>query len=108
MQGNTRGGHMALATRNQAPPAKNGTPCSIAVVYEAVAADPAELRELNAILYEEGNTQAQVFKYLTDDGYTIGFQTVNKHRGKNCRCFLQAPFNFCGECKRDLPSCVCA
>jgi hypothetical protein len=99
---------MALATRNQAPAAKNGKPCSIAVVYEAVADDPIELRELNVILYEEGNTQAQVFKYLTDDGYTIGFQSVNNHRGKSCRCFRQEPFRFCDECKRDLPSCVCA
>lgn len=100
---------MALATRSEATPAKHGLPCSIGVVYEALAGEPEELRELNAILYEEGNTQAQVFEFLTrDGGYTIGFQSVNKHRGKNCRCFREAPFRFCDDCKRDLPSCVCA
>src|SRR5690242_16902550 len=100
---------MALASRTEAEPANHGKPCSIAVVYEAVADNPTELAELNAILYEEGNTQAQVFKYLTvDGGYTIGFQSVNKHRsGKGCRCWLRPPFKFCSVCKRDLPSCVC-
>ena len=98
---------MALADRKTVSGPVHGTPCSIGNVYRAVADDPVELAELNAILYEEGNTQRQVFEYLTGDGYTVGFQTPNKHRGKNCRCFVEQPSNFCHECKRDLPSCVC-
>ena len=99
---------MALTTRNEAPPARHGKPCSIAAVYEAVANDQAELRELNVILYEEDNTQAQVFEYLTKDGgFTLGFQSVNKHRGKSCRCFREKPSPFCQVCRYDLASCVC-
>lgn len=99
---------MGLKSRSTVNPAMHGKPCSIATVYEAVADDPAELAELNQILYEEGNTQAQVFAYLTNDGgFSIGFQSVNHHRGKGCRCFRQAPFRFCFECRRDLASCVC-
>lgn len=98
---------MALQQRNRVQPAMHGKPCSISLVYEAVAGDPIELAELNLILYGEENNQAQVFKYLTDDGYAIGFQSVNNHRGKSCRCFRESPPRFCHECKRDNPSCVC-
>lgn len=102
---------MALANRTPdiAPPAKTGTPCSVGAIYSTLASDPVELRELNVILYEEGNTQAQVFEYLTKAGgfKGLGFQTVNKHRGKQCRCFKEEPSPFCWECRRDLPSCVC-
>lgn len=99
---------MALSTRTEVQPSVHGKPCSIAAAYESVALNEAELRELNVILYEEGNTQGQVFEYLTrDGGFTIGFQSVNKHRGKNCRCFREQPFRFCHECRYDTPSCVC-
>jgi hypothetical protein len=99
---------VALTQRSKAPAPIHGKPCSIALVYAAVADTPDELAELNAILYEEGNNQAQVFKYLTDDGYVIGFQSVNTHRGMKCRCWRETTPQFCAECKRDLPSCVCA
>lgn len=101
---------MALKDRTThvAPPPIHGKRCSIGAVYEAVATDPVELRELNAILYEEGNVQAQVYEYLTQSGgFKVGFQTVNKHRGGNCRCFKEQPSPFCHECRRDIPSCVC-
>jgi hypothetical protein len=99
---------VALSSRTEVKAASHGKPCSIAKVYEAVAANKGELSELNVILYEEGNTQAQVFEYLTGDGgFTIGFQSVNKHRGKSCRCFRERPFNFCHECRYDNASCVC-
>jgi hypothetical protein len=87
---------------------RSGLPCSIGEVYKALVDNPAELAELNSILYLEGNTQRQVYDYLTDDGgFTIGFQSVNRHRGKDCSCFKRPPFRFCRECKRDRPSCVC-
>lgn len=87
---------------------RTGTPCSIGDVYLDVADNPAELRELNKILYEEGNTQREVYDYLTKaGGYVIGGQTPNRHRGKDCRCFKQAPFRFCHECRYDKPSCIC-
>lgn len=86
----------------------HGAPCSIGLVYKAVADDPVELAELNAILYEEGKTQRQVYDVLTEDGgFKVGSSTINKHRGRDCRCFKYPPFRFCAECKRDLPSCVC-
>lgn len=101
---------MALAARSNTPAAgKTGKPCSIGAVYEAVADDPTELAELNVVLYQENNTQAQAFTILTQDGgFSIGFQSVNNHRGKQCRCFREKPSRFCHECRYDLPSCVCA
>ena len=103
---------MALSARTrEASAPKNGTPCSIGKVYDFYAeTKPGELAELNAILYEEGNDQSEVYSLLTELGelpFKPGFQTINKHRGKKCRCFRHEPFRFCHECKRDIPSCVC-
>lgn len=99
---------MPLASRQQTKSAMHGTPCSIGLVYEDVADNPVELRELNTLLYDEGNTAGQVFEYLTvDGGYDVGFQSVNRHRGQRCRCFREQPSSFCVKCRRDTPSCIC-
>lgn len=102
---------VALASRSKESISTSapGLPCSIGAVYRAVANDPVELAELNAILFEEGNTAQQVYDYLVGDGYRVAFQSVNRHRsGKSCRCWRETPLKFCRECKRDTPSCVCA
>ncbi len=99
---------MALASRNEVETVLHGHPCSIAVIYDTVADDQVELAELNKLLYDEGNSQGQVFRYLTHDGgFKVGFQSINRHRGGRCRCFREERPQFCGGCKRDLPSCVC-
>lgn len=100
---------MALSDRTTTPTPKpsTGDPCSIGEVYRALADNPTELRALNTLLYEQGRSGSQVFTILTDEGFSIGAQTPNKHRGARCRCFTQEDWT-CHGCRRDKPSCVCA
>jgi len=83
---------MTLASRAETPSAspQHGFPCSIGAVVDAVAADPVETAALNRILYELGWSATQVYEALTDEGFTIGRQSINKHRGRKCRCFKAA------------------
>lgn len=49
--------------------------------------DPAERDALNAMLYELSWSGTQIHSALAAEGYEVGKQTVNRHRGKQCRCF---------------------
>ena len=79
---------MALAERiKQTPPPMHGTPCSVGVLLDQL--EGAEHDALLAMLgtpEKRGWSQAQIYDALTAEGYTVGRQTINKHRAGQCRC----------------------
>lgn len=77
---------MALSDRLNAPvPTPAGMPCSIGALLDTL--DGAERDALNAMLYELRWNATQVYDALVGEGYTVGRQSINRHRGKKCRCF---------------------
>lgn len=99
---------MAFSERAKAPrtPPKTGTPCSIGEVYRALGDDDTELSGFNALLYEQGKSGSEVYDDITAEGFDIGVQTVNKHRGRRCRCFKYEDWA-CYDCRYDRPHCRC-
>lgn len=81
---------MGLAQRIQAPPPStvHGLPCSIGALLAQLEGD--EQAALNAMLYDLGWNAGQVYDALRDEGYTVGRQSINRHRGNKCRCFKDA------------------
>lgn len=77
---------MALSERikNPAPAVIHGLPCSIGSLLATL--DEAEAAALNAMLYELNWNAGQVYDALREEGYTVGRQSVNRHRGGKCRC----------------------
>ena len=83
---------MALSDRikQPAPAPVHGSPCSIGEVYRKVASSKTETKALDELLYGLNYNAAQVFDVLTAEGYTIGRQSINRHRGRKCRCYKAA------------------
>ena len=80
---------MSLSDRIQSrTPAMHGMPCSVGVLLETLKGD--ELAALVHILGSREWSQAMVWKALTDEGYEVGMQSVNRHRGGRCRCAKDA------------------
>lgn len=81
---------MALAERvGNRTPNVHGTPCSIGAVLEQLADQPEELAALQMMLgspEQRGWSASEIYKALTAEGYVVGYQTINRHRGGNCRC----------------------
>ena len=76
---------MALVDRIKTPqPNPTGTPCSVRVLLDTL--EGAELEALKQMLASREWSQAMVWKALTDEGYEVGMQSVNRHRGGKCRC----------------------
>lgn len=77
---------MALADRIKNPAANmTGLPCSIGALLETLEGD--ELAALKLMLApDSGWSQAMIWKTLMDEGYVVGQQSINRHRGGNCRC----------------------
>lgn len=76
---------MALADRIANPEyGMTGKPCSVGALLDTLQG--SELDALNSILADRDWSQAMVWKALTDEGYEVGLQSVNRHRGKKCRC----------------------
>lgn len=61
-----------------------GTPCSVGALLDRL--DGSELAALQTMLGSREWSQAMVWKALSDEGYEVGMQSVNRHRGGNCRC----------------------
>lgn len=78
---------MAIADRIKQEPAPkiHGLPCSIGALLDQL--DEAEAQALNVMLYELNWNASQVYDALRDEGHQVGRQSINRHRGKNCRCF---------------------
>lgn len=81
---------MSLKARVASPPPStiHGLPCSIGTLIAHLDGD--ELAALNAMLYDLGWNAGQVYDALRDEGYTVGRQSINRHRGQKCRCFRDA------------------
>ena len=83
---------MALADRIKQPPAgRQGLPCSIGELLADLP--PAEREALETMLGTPDNrspwSARQIYDALRDEGHTVGFQTINRHRGRHCRCFTR-------------------
>ena len=83
---------MALADRLTEPPAPiHGTPCSVGVLLDTL--EGAELEAFKAMLgtpEQRGWSQDAIYTALTDEGYRVGRQSINRHRGGRCRCRQQS------------------
>ena len=83
---------MALSDRLTNPPARTtGTPCSVGALIDRL--EGAELDALLTMLgtpERRGWTQDAIYDALTDEGYEVGRQSINRHRGGKCRCSRQA------------------
>jgi hypothetical protein len=81
---------MALSDRvtKPAPAALHGLPCSIGSLIAQL--DGKELTALNTMLFDLGWNAGQVYDALRDEGFTVGRQSINRHRGQKCRCFKDA------------------
>lgn len=76
---------MALSDRVKAPaPNMAGMPCSVGVLLDTLTGD--ERDALTHMLASRAWSQAMVWKALTDEGYEVGMQSINRHRGGKCRC----------------------
>lgn len=78
---------MSLADHK--PPAPmHGKPCSIGSLLDQL--DGAELAAFESMLgapESPGWPAAAVWEACRAEGYEIGLQSVNRHRGRRCRCF---------------------
>lgn len=81
---------MALADRT--PPAPTtGLPCSVGALIDRL--DGAELTALEQMLgtpERRGWSATAIYDAVRAEGYEIGLQSVNRHRGRKCRCFRDA------------------
>lgn len=93
--------------RTTAKPATHGEPCSVGQVYRTNLDDHEELAEIDSILYDEGKNAREVWEELQASGYKVKHQTVNRHRGKTCRCFTIDRDLWCMTCRRHLDGCAC-
>jgi len=76
---------MALAERlNNTPRNISGTPCSVGALLATLEGD--ELDALTEMLGSRAWSQAMVYDALIAEGYVVGFQSINRHRGGKCRC----------------------
>lgn len=77
---------MTLAQKIKAPKVEplHGKPCSIGVLVANLKG--AELDALNTMLASPDWSQYRIWKALTEEGHTVGLQTINRHRGGRCRC----------------------
>lgn len=94
---------MALADRlNDRPEVVNGYPCSVAgLIAQVQAKGEDELAALQKMLYgkagltepargHKGWYEREVFEAVTSEGYDVAKNQINEHRGKRCRCYLDA------------------
>jgi hypothetical protein len=79
---------MALADRlKNKPDTIHGKPCSVGVLLENLKGN-----ELDALLTmlgtpeKRGWPEGDIYDALTAEGYSVGRQSINRHRGGRCRC----------------------
>ena len=80
---------MALSDRiNEARPAPIcGTPCSVGKLLATLEGDElASFKIMLGTKEQRGWTAPDIYDAVIAEGHTIGFQTINKHRGGRCRC----------------------
>lgn len=76
---------MALADRITEPPTRrHGLPCSVGELLEALP--DIESDALRHML-SAGWSQDAIYTAITEEGHSVGRQTINRHRSRACRCF---------------------
>lgn len=80
---------MALADRVADDPGRTrpGPRCSVGILEDQL--EGAELEALHVMLGtpdRRGWTESQVYDALIAEGYKVGRQTINRHRGGRCGC----------------------
>jgi hypothetical protein len=79
---------MALADRlNDRTPVIHGKPCSVGALIEQLKGD--ELSALVTMLGTSENpgwSEGEIYDALLAEGYVVGRQSINRHRGGRCRC----------------------
>lgn len=80
---------MALSDRvNEKRPAPiHGYPCSVGTLLATLKGEELEaLRLMLGTKERPGWSAADIYATLTAEGYAVGHQTINRHRGGKCRC----------------------
>lgn len=81
---------MSLAERlSEKPLAKHGLPCSVAVILNTLEGE--ELEAFMTMLgtdEQRGWPASDIYEALRAEGHTVAMQSVNRHRGRRCRCAL--------------------
>lgn len=80
---------MALTDRlDKRPVSRHGLPCSVGQLLQTLEGE--ELEALQIMLGDphkrDGWTATDIWTALTAEGYKVGYQTINRHRGGKCRC----------------------
>lgn len=79
---------MSLSERAKIKPVRTyGTPCSVGHLLETL--EGAELDAFLAMLgtpEQRGWSARDIYVAVTAEGHEIGFQSINRHRGGNCKC----------------------
>lgn len=84
------GPRMSLAQRVQQPPKKTtGSPCSVGALLDRLTGkELAAFNEMLGTPEARGWPASDIYDALRAEGYQVGLQTINRHRGRKCRCFL--------------------
>lgn len=79
---------MALTDRlNNRTTTINGKPCSVGALIQQLHGD--ELTALHTMLGTTDNpgwSEGEIYDALIAEGYVVGRQSINRHRGGRCRC----------------------
>lgn len=81
---------MSLADRTPPTPS-TGLPCSVGALLTRL--DGTELAAFQSMLgtpEQRGWSATAIYDAVRAEGYDIGLQSVNRHRGRKCRCFRDA------------------
>jgi hypothetical protein len=84
---------MALSDRVKNPPSAKlpGPRCSVGALLETLEGDELEaLRVMLGTREQPGWTANEVYDAITAEGYTVGRQTISRHRGGRCSCASDA------------------
>lgn len=78
---------MALADRTPPRPS-TGLPCSIGALLDRLHGDELDaFRQMLGTPENRGWSATAIYDAVRDEGYDIGLQSINRHRGRKCRCF---------------------
>lgn len=65
-----------------------GLPCSVGTLLDQLPEPEADaLREMLGTPEDWGWPASSIYDALRDEGYRVGAQTINRHRGRKCKCF---------------------
>ena len=81
---------LAKAVNAGKPITHTGRPCSVGQLLEQLEAsnpdEHAALLEMLGTQDQRGWPAADIYDTLRANDYYVGYQTINRHRGKKCKC----------------------